>query len=410
MSNNIVITKHKKSNNIIYTLSLSLNKISIFYRFFPLQKYLFYKSMINNNNVITHSFNTTKFSLNKKSKNIVITLFKNTIKNFISPTKNTNNNIVTTSKNYLLKIICYTKNLINHPLSNYKIHTNTQKGYSLVITFGCILFFSTSTLATNNHSNTSELTITSAVNEASFVYGTVKKNTKLFYNNQEVKTSKEGYFVLGLPQDAPNTLTLTTLTKEKKQHWTYPVQKRSWKEEVVNGLPAQKITPNLSVQKRIATENALLKKGRSNTYYSHFPACFSRPVDKKARISSEFGSRRILNNTKTAGHSGTDYALPLGSTIYAPADGIVKVTHPDMFYSGKTILIDHGYGIYSSYSHLNNIMVKQGDIIKRGDKIGEIGTTGRSTGPHLHFTMTWFGVRVDPEFIMTHFPCKTTKQ
>ena len=114
----------------------------------------------------------------------------------------------------------------------------------------------------------------------------------------------------------------------------------------------------------------------------------------------------MLNGIKTAGHSGTDYALPTGSPIYAPADGMVKVIHPDMFYSGKTILIDHGYGVFSSYSHLSEILVRQGDKVKQGHLIGKIGTTGRSTGPHLHFTLTWFGVRVDPEYVLKTYACQ----
>ena len=85
--------------------------------------------------------------------------------------------------------------------------------------------------------------------------------------------------------------------------------------------------------------------------------------------------------------------------MVAPADGRVKVVHPDMFYTGKTILIDHGQGVFSSYSHLSEINVNENQVVKQGDVIGAVGMTGRSTGPHLHFAVTWFGVRVNPEFL-----------
>ena len=105
----------------------------------------------------------------------------------------------------------------------------------------------------------------------------------------------------------------------------------------------------------------------------------------------------ILNNVKKQGHSGTDLAAPVGAPIVAPLDGKVVFIHPDMFLTGKTVMIDHGYGVFSSYSHLSQINVKLNQIVKTGDSIGLVGKTGRATGPHLHFTITWYGVRINPE-------------
>ena len=286
--------------------------------------------------------------------------------------------------------------------SYYKVITNNLLCYHNVIT---LLLLTYPTLSWGNDAIPDTLKLFHPVTQASLVYGQIQPNTDLFYNNTKIRTNDDGYFVLAIPQQTEDTLTLTTQHKQTTYDWTYNVQKRTWKQEVVNGLPPKKVSPSPKDLKRINQENQLLKNGRNTTFYKQLPMCFSRPVDKSARISSEFGSHRLLNGIKTAGHSGTDYALPTGSPVYAPADGIVKVTHPDMFYSGKTVLIDHGFGIFSSYSHLNTISVEQGETIKRGDKIGEIGTTGRSTGPHLHFTMTWFGIRIDPEYTLTHFSC-----
>ena len=146
-------------------------------------------------------------------------------------------------------------------------------------------------------------------------------------------------------------------------------------------------------------EALLLQKARQSSDGAFFPETWILPVAQYTRISSPFGSRRVLNGTKKAGHSGTDFAAPTGTAVVAPADGRVKVVHPDMFYTGKTILIDHGQDVFSSYSHLSEINVTENQVVKQGDVIGAVGMTGRSTGPHLHFAVTWFGVRVNPEFL-----------
>lgn len=371
MSNNIVITRQSKSKNkVIPNLFLAKNTSYLVSPQNKITQQIY--------NVITHKIHPL-------------------LKDIFHLGKGYNYNVITRSF-YSFFSTYYLKRIQSY----YKIFTNHKKYYYNVITFLTLLSYPFIGHTTSQHLSPK---IHSEIIEANLIYGQISPQTELYYNNTKIPTNANGDFVFALPQDAPTTLTLTTKDNQNTKNWSYTVQKRRWKEEVVNGLPPKKISPSTEDQKRITQENKLLKKGRSNTFYTKLPLCFSRPVDKTARISSAFGSRRILNGIKTTGHSGTDYALPTGTPIYAPADGVIKVTHPDMFYSGKTILIDHGYGLYSSYSHMNTIFVEQGDIIKRGDKIGEIGTTGRSTGPHLHFTMTWFNTRVDPEFILTHYPC-----
>lgn len=256
----------------------------------------------------------------------------------------------------------------------------------------------------------SAIELQAPVTQATYVYGKVAPDEQIFIGKTEIKTTKDGLFVFGLPQDTEKELILTSQKNGQTKTWKMPIAPRKFKEEVVNGLPPHKVSPSKEDQKRIATDNKALRTARSETSYETLPFCFSRPVDKNARISSTFGARRVLNGVKTSGHSGTDYALPAGTPILSPQDGIVRLAHDDMFFSGKTILIDHGYGLFSSYSHLSKIDVKNGQTLKRGDKIGEIGTTGRSTGPHLHLTFTWFGVRVDPEFVLTTYPCVDEKE
>ena len=218
----------------------------------------------------------------------------------------------------------------------------------------------------------------------------------------EIEADSFGNFVFGVPQNAPETLILYLKKNHGIEKKEIKINRVQWKEDIVNGLPPQKVVLAEGVQQRIINEALLLKKARASSETAFFPKKWILPLEKYSRISSPFGATRILNGIKKAGHSGTDFAAPTGTSVVAPADGRVKIVHSDMFYSGKTILIDHGYGVFSSYSHLNEIVVHENQVVKQGDKIGAVGTTGRSTGPHLHFTVTWFGVRVNPEFILSH--------
>ena len=264
----------------------------------------------------------------------------------------------------------------------------------ILFLFGCFYSFSAFSFE-----------ITSKIQEGALIYGQLNKGEKLFLGTTEIVPTPKGQFFFGLPQDSEN-LNLTLIhSNGKKEIKKFPVEKRKWKEEIVTGLQPEKVTPSNKNTKRIQQENSLMKQARNKMDTSFFPTCFERPVKKFKRISSPFGARRILNNIKKAGHSGVDYAAPIGTPLYAPADGVVALAHNDMFLSGKTLLINHGYGLFSSYSHLNKITVKKGSIVKKGDLIAEVGNTGRSTGPHLHYTITWQGTRLDPEQQIKDFTC-----
>lgn len=250
--------------------------------------------------------------------------------------------------------------------------------------------------------------ITSEIKEGALIFGTLEKGEKLFIGDTQIKSNPDGVFFFGLPQDTEK-LTLKLIKNNQTKLKNFNVQKEKWQEEYITGLQPEKVLPSHKNTERIKKENNLIKKARASFNTNYFPICFERPVKKYKRISSPFGARRILNNIKKAGHSGTDYAAPIGTKIYAPAKGIIALVHNDMFLSGKTLLINHGYGLFSSYSHLNNILVKEGDVVNQGDIIAEIGTTGRSTGPHLHYAITWMGVRLNPEQQINDFSCKKIK-
>ena len=123
-------------------------------------------------------------------------------------------------------------------------------------------------------------------------------------------------------------------------------------------------------------------------------------MPSKGRISGVYGSQRILNGEPKNPHFGLDIANKRGTPVLAPADGVVLLTHKDMFFSGGTIVLDHGFGITSSYIHLNSIDITEGEKVKQGQKIATIGSTGRSTGPHLDWRLNWFGQRLDPALLI----------
>ena len=142
---------------------------------------------------------------------------------------------------------------------------------------------------------------------------------------------------------------------------------------------------------------ATARQHRDNqAYYSQG---FAWPA--KGRISGVYGSQRVLNGEPRRPHFGLDIAAPEGTNVFAPADGLITLTHPDMYFSGGTIILDHGQGLSSTFLHLSKILVEAGTFVKQGDLIARIGATGRASGPHLDWRMNWLDRRVDPQPLMS---------
>ena len=300
---------------------------------------------------------------------------------------------------------------LQNTLNNYKVITFlTQNCNYKVITARCFVYTLCLLFLLFIHLPVRAFELLTPVREGQLVYGRLAPDERLYVDSQllhngkqsdryQIPVNEDGLFVLGIPQDAAQHLTVFLEKKQGIVPKHIEVDRVHWKEDIVNGLPAAKVSPDTKAQKRIVDEALLLQKARQSSDGAFFPETWILPVAQYTRISSPFGSWRVLNGIKKAGHSGTDFAAPTGTAVIAPADGRVKVVHPDMFYTGKIILIDHGQGVFSSYSHLSEINVDENQVVKQGDVIGAVGMTGRSTGPHLHFAVTWFGVRVNPEFL-----------
>lgn len=249
-------------------------------------------------------------------------------------------------------------------------------------------------------------TIPENLTQGMLVYGTADKDEKIYYEDLPVPVY-DGKYVFALGRNAPEEIQMTI-----KRGWfdteklLFKVTPRKWQKDVFDGVPSKTLTPSEEDLKRIAEEQKLLDSSRAKRPIEKgFPTCFIKPVEE-TRISSAFGSQRIINGVPQRPHSGVDMAAPEGTPVKASADGVVILAHDDLFYTGGTVLIEHGSGVQTGYSHLSKVNVKTGDTVKQGDIVGLVGMTGRATGPHLHFTLAWENIRVAPEFeYCTSCPC-----
>ena len=232
-----------------------------------------------------------------------------------------------------------------------------------------------------------------------FILGKTNPDAKVLVGKKEVKVSKDGFFVFGIDRDRKFDLVFTKIENNKKTKITKKVLKRKYNIQRIDGLAESKVTPPESVYKRIKKENNAIGKARAiNSDLNFFKDKFIMPVE--GIISGVYGSQRILNGKPKWPHYGIDIAAKQGTMIKSSGAGVVTMAEDDLYYTGGTIIMDHGHGISTIYSHLENILVSVGDKINQGDVIGTVGSTGRSTGPHLDFRVNWFQTRLDPMSVL----------
>ena len=228
-----------------------------------------------------------------------------------------------------------------------------------------------------------------------YIIGLTDPCAQIVVDKKKVKVSKDGYFVFGIDRDRKFDLTIIKILNGKKEKIIKKVLKRKYNIQRIDGLEESKVTPPESVYKRIKEENNKIGKARSiNSDLPFFKNQFIMPV--KGIISGVYGSQRILNGKPRWPHYGIDIAAKKGTMIKSSGSGIVTLAEDDLYYTGGTIIMDHGHGISTIYSHLETVLVSVNDKINKGDIIGTVGSTGRSTGPHLDFRVNWFQTRLDP--------------
>ncbi len=230
-----------------------------------------------------------------------------------------------------------------------------------------------------------------------FIIGKADPDSKIKIDKKQIKISKDGYFAFGLDRDRKYDIVITVEKNGNKKKIIKKVQKRKYKIQRIDGLEEKKVTPPEEVYARIKKENKLIAKARNiDSDLDYFKDGLIIPVED-AIITGVYGSQRILNGKPKWPHYGIDFAQKKGTPIKAMLDGIATLVENDLYYTGGTLIFDHGHGISTLYMHMEKIFVKVGEKVKQGEIIGTVGSTGRSTGPHLDVRLNWFQTRLDPQ-------------
>ena len=231
--------------------------------------------------------------------------------------------------------------------------------------------------------------------------GRVPPGSAVAYEGDAVRVAKDGWFLVGFGRDAPPEAELVVVFPDgRRERQVLKVEPREYDIERIDGLPPLKVTPRSEEDlARIRADVRMAKQARAlDDPRTDFLSGFRWPI--KGRISGVYGSQRILNGEPRRPHFGIDIAAPTGTKVLAPADGVVTLVHPDMFFSGGTMIVDHGQGLSSAFLHLSRILVEKGEQVVQGQPIAEVGATGRSTGPHLDWRINLFSRRLDPALLV----------
>lgn len=249
----------------------------------------------------------------------------------------------------------------------------------------------------------SALQLNGAWEPGGMIVGQTEPDARVYFGSRRLELTPEGRFVFGLDRDVSGTVQLKIVKGGEEQVFDYPVAARKYDIQRVNGVPDGTVNPPQAVLKRIAREAALVAKARTDTdHREDFLQGFVRPLE--GPITGVYGSQRVYNGVPKNPHYGLDIARPTGTLVRAPAPGMVKLVHPDMYFSGGTLIIDHGYGISSTFIHLSEILVASGARVETGQDVARVGASGRATGPHLDWRINWYGVRLDPALALKYFP------
>ena len=244
------------------------------------------------------------------------------------------------------------------------------------------------------------LQLPASVPQGALVIGRTQPDAIVTYGDHRLRVAPDGVFAFGIGRDATGPLQVrVSLPGGGVADTTIAVTPRDWPIEQINGVPPKTVNPPPEIAARIEREQARVASVRArDDAREDFAQAFAWPV--KGRISGRFGNQRVYNGTPKSPHSGMDIAAAQGTPVKAPAGGIVTFADPGLYFTGGTVVIDHGAGVSSNFLHLSRIDVKVGDRVEQGQVFAAVGATGRATGPHLHWGMNWFDVRIDPLLVL----------
>ncbi len=240
--------------------------------------------------------------------------------------------------------------------------------------------------------------------QGGLIFGQSPAGSKVTLDGEAVLTSNDGRFVIGFDRDEAGTRELVINSPaQPAETIELSVRARQYDIERVDGLPQHTVTPDPEAAERIKKEAEMVSSARRlRDQRIDYANGFEWPA--AGRISGVYGSQRVLNGEPGRPHYGLDIAAPTGDPVHAPAAGIVTLAYDDMYFSGGTLILDHGQGLSSTFLHLSKILVKTGTTVSQGDLIALIGATGRASGPHLDWRMNWLNRRVDPQLLVRGEP------
>jgi murein DD-endopeptidase MepM/ murein hydrolase activator NlpD len=248
------------------------------------------------------------------------------------------------------------------------------------------------------------LELQGSLQQGGLVIGKIPIGYEVIYKQNKLKLTSSGQFLLGFGRNAPAEIKITIINSDSQRLVeVLSIASREYNIQRIQGVPQKTVTPSETDLKRIRSDIALVKNARKDiTDRMDFLVGFKEP--NIGPITGIYGSQRFYNGVPKSPHYGIDYAAPTGTLVKAPAGGQVTLAHKDLFYSGGTLIIDHGHGLSSTFLHLSEIVVELGQIVKPDQVIGKVGSTGRATGPHLDWRMNWRDQRIDPKLVLQALP------
>ena len=243
--------------------------------------------------------------------------------------------------------------------------------------------------------------------QGGLLIGQVQEGQTVIYHGKTLNLTINNQFLLGLGRNAPTTTSITINSQDQEPETiTLEITPRQYNIQKIEGVPAKTVTPPASDLQRIKHDASMVRESRKLVSNKQdFLKGFIKPAN--GPVTGVYGSQRFYNGVPKSPHYGIDYAAPIGTPVIAPADGVVTFAHNDLFYSGGTLIIDHGHGLSSTFLHLSEILVKSDQQVTLGMEIAKIGATGRATGPHLDWRMNWLDQRIDPDLVLKVLPSQS---